>query len=121
MRKAGILYRIIFLFIAGLFLLTYVNQALFTHTHVLPDGTVVLHAHPYHKEKSHDKKIPVHSHSHTPAEYQALSIHIALISAFVFLILLVQRPVSGTILSLNTLSFAKDTPFCITARAPPAV
>lgn len=120
-RKANILYRIILVFVASLFLLTYVNRAFFTHTHVLQDGTIVVHAHPYHKNTAHTKKIPVHSHTHTPAEYQALSIHIALISAFVFLIFLVNRPFLGTFFLINSPFLDKKLNLRFSTRAPPAV
>ena len=59
------------------------NNAIFTHLHILSDGEVIEHAHPY--DKSNDSK-PYKSHHHTNAElifYQNLE-NIILIVFFTF-------------------------------------
>lgn len=38
------------------------NQALYTHTHILPDGSIVSHAHPFNK-KEESKQGAAHQHS----------------------------------------------------------
>ena len=42
-----------------------VNYALFTHAHVLYDGTIIAHAHPFSKSKESDQG---RSHQHTALE-----------------------------------------------------
>jgi amino acid transporter len=44
------------------FLLLIYNKAVYTHVHLLADGTIVTHAHPYQKS---DTSGPVTDHSHT--------------------------------------------------------
>ena len=39
-----------------------VNQALYTHSHVLPDGSIVAHAHPFNKTQE-SKQGAAHQHS----------------------------------------------------------
>lgn len=48
--------------IVGMFI---ANQALFVHAHKMADGTIVQHAHPYHKSESGQ---PFQTHQHTKAE-----------------------------------------------------
>ncbi len=45
------------------------NNAVYTHTHVLTDGTIVTHSHPFNK--SDDSK-PIKSHKHTITELVVL-------------------------------------------------
>ena len=42
------------------------NQALYTHVHVLPDGSIVSHAHPFQKTQQSDKGS---SHQHSTLEF----------------------------------------------------
>ncbi len=63
------------LFFAGLFLavtmaLVY-NNAFFTHTHKLPDGTIIQHAHPYKSDA--DSSSPFKNHHHTSFEFLVLN------------------------------------------------
>ena len=52
--------------------LSILNNAFFLHAHRLPDGQVILHAHPY--KKSQDKApIPITAHHHTAAELFVLA------------------------------------------------
>ena len=66
-----------------LIFLSYVNKAVFTHSHILPDGRIIVHAHPYlkHQGKSDKKDKPVRTHHHTPGQYCLLSHHILYFSA----------------------------------------
>gem|GEM_PF-1864883 len=53
------------LFLVGVvILLSYLNKALFTHSHLLPDGTIVVHAHPYLKHRDVPGKEGGHSAAH---------------------------------------------------------
>jgi hypothetical protein len=60
--------------LTALLLLTFLfqiyNKAVYTHVHLLPDGTIVTHAHPYQKE---DTSNPVTDHSHTKNTLYLLS------------------------------------------------
>lgn len=46
------------------------NNAFFTHTHKLPDGTIVQHAHPY--QNNSDSQSPFKTHHHTSFEFLLL-------------------------------------------------
>jgi len=59
--KKQIVYLIIVLM--GLMI---INKAVFLHSHVLADGTVISHAHPY---QSTDDSKPFQSHHHTNAAF----------------------------------------------------
>jgi len=48
-----------------------VNDAVFVHTHILPDGRVIEHAHPYHSTSSSSDPQP--NHHHTSQEFLLLS------------------------------------------------
>ena len=60
------LLRILPLLIMGIFLL---NNTLFTHTHVLPGGKIVVHAHPFNKSSDDSSN---GMHKHTKVEYTFL-------------------------------------------------
>ncbi len=55
------------------------NKAVFTHAHILPNGTVIVHAHLYNKNK---EPLPVTKHTHTKNEFLLLSLQIFLFSFF---------------------------------------
>ncbi|MEA3447294.1 MAG: hypothetical protein U9Q98_02440 [Bacteroidota bacterium] len=50
----------------ALILMLVVNRAVYFHTHVLPDGTVVQHAHPY---PLHEQKNGKAQHQHSSIEF----------------------------------------------------
>ena len=64
------------------FLLQVINQSVNLHTHILADGTVIIHAHPYHKT---DQSCPVTNHTHTRNELLSLSLLQILFFSFTFL------------------------------------
>jgi hypothetical protein len=68
------------LMLAGIMLLI-ANRMLFVHSHQLPDGTVVIHAHPF--KTSQDKSEPAGSHQHTKYEFLLLNnlAHFIVVSA----------------------------------------
>jgi len=59
--KKQIVYLII-----GLMGLMIINKAIFLHSHILTNGTVISHAHPY---QSTDNSKPFQSHHHTKAAF----------------------------------------------------
>ncbi len=52
--------------ILGLMCLLIINKVVFLHSHMLADGTIISHAHPY---QSAGDSQPVQSHDHTKAAY----------------------------------------------------
>lgn len=56
------------IFISQLFFLITIsliaNKAFFSHIHILPDGSIIVHAHPYSKKKQ-DNSSKKTNHSHT--------------------------------------------------------
>jgi hypothetical protein len=53
------------------FVLLLVNNAVFYHSHVLANGQVVSHAHPYNKSSDKD---PIKTHHHSNAEFLFLDL-----------------------------------------------
>jgi hypothetical protein len=45
------------------------NNSVYQHSHILPDGTIVIHAHPYNKTADNS---PLKKHNHTISEIQIL-------------------------------------------------
>jgi hypothetical protein len=93
------------------------NKAVYTHTHLLADGTIITHAHPYTKTNAPG---PVTNHSHTQNQLFLLSVAELLFFFFVAALILIFRnnytlfsetPVSFYfLLSLNRLK-NKSPPF----------
>ena len=69
-KQSNMVRRATAMFMAVIMLLLIINKALFIHTHILEDGTVIVHAHPYNK--SEDSK-PVKTHHHS--NYALLFFH----------------------------------------------
>ncbi len=61
------------------FLFQVANKAVYTHTHVLANGIVITHAHPYNKT---DSPGPVSNHTHTKNEYVQLAFISLLFACF---------------------------------------
>ena len=66
-RKHLLIYVVLFTIIG--FIVS--NNVLFVHTHILSDGTLISHAHPY--KKANEQNTPVSSHQHTQFEYLVIS------------------------------------------------
>ncbi len=64
----------------GLILMLFANYAFFKHTHVLDNGNIITHAHPYTQESSDD---PQPKHDHTKGELIFLSGLSLLLQSFV--------------------------------------
>jgi hypothetical protein len=79
----------------SLVLVLVVNNSLFTHVHVLENGNLVVHAHPFQKSGQTGSGI---AHSHSAIEFQVLeTLHHILFISFnasitIFLILVAQQP-----------------------------
>ncbi|WP_421919431.1 hypothetical protein [Marinifilum sp.] len=55
--------------ITGLYIMSLLilNNILFTHQHVLPDGKIIVHAHPFHKTDN-----PPNKHHHSKSDFLVL-------------------------------------------------
>lgn len=53
----------------GLFLVLLVNNSLFQHVHVLDNGKIIRHAHPFNKS---DEGSPLSQHKHSTCEFNTL-------------------------------------------------
>jgi len=117
-RKAQLLYKKItvalLILVMGSLL---VNQALYTHTHVMPDGSIVSHAHPFSKNAGCNKNS---THQHSSAEFFLLDLMEVLILC-VFIAFVLKR------YALNTLFREVSSDHLLPAlvpvspgRAPPA-
>ncbi|MCK9270717.1 MAG: hypothetical protein WC271_07390 [Bacteroidales bacterium] len=83
---------VIFLMIGimGMFI---ANQALYVHAHKMADGTIVQHAHPYHKS---DDGQPFKTHHHTKAEIFFLQ-NLQILFVFTFFTLALIDPAKRAI------------------------
>ena len=91
---------VIYLMIAFVIMLM-VNKSLFIHTHIMPDGTVVVHAHPYNKTSD---SAPIKSHNHSKLELVFLANLqlLMLISFFVLVLLVLSKKIKlSTDISFN--------------------
>lgn len=62
-----------------------INQALYTHTHVRPDGSIVSHAHPFNKSQESKQG---RSHQHSTLEFFLLqNLNLLFLIALVSLVL----------------------------------
>ncbi len=120
MKRKLFIQKTALLLVGGIFLLSYVNKAVFTHSHVLPDGRVIVHAHPYfkHKEEKNHKNFPIHSHHHTPNQYYLLSLHHIYYSSFHFFHISAQR-FSQKIFFIRTPFIVESGTFCNFRIRPP--
>ncbi len=92
------------------------NKANWQHAHILSDGTVISHAHPYNKTND---QAPVKNHHHNQSEYCfALNIEILFLCFFssLILVLLAKETFHYRFLSSNVHSFYHHK---LRGRAPP--
>ncbi len=101
--------------VLGLFIL---NNAVFLHAHRLPDGQVILHAHPY--KKSQDAA-PIKTHHHTTAQLYTLGqlqfLFFVLTTLFITIFRIANKRVFSYIYpSLHLKYYAKSR-----GRSPPSL
>jgi len=104
----------------GLFLAIWINGVVFRHAHRLPDGRLIVHAHPYWPFG----KGPILPNNHTAQEILLLDLaaHLPVVVsaffAFLFLLLTVQQ----SVFLFTDRPFRAVSPFhCFSHRGPPAV
>lgn len=95
-----------------------INQALYTHTHVKPDGSIVSHAHPFNKtQESKQGK----SHTHSSLEFFLLqNLNLLFLAALISLVL---NNLGREFLKVQTSAQGYITALLISSpgRAPPLV
>jgi len=94
------------------------NKAVYTHVHKMPDGSIVYHAHPFHKT---DSTSPYATHQHTTLEFfffENLYIFLPLILLFLAVISVSKRKKYELI---NVENFINDYKLCLSDRAPPSL
>ena len=94
------------------------NNIVWQHIHVLPDGTLVTHAHPYSKNTEDS---PAKQHHHTTAEMLLLE-SLAIFIPIAFLTLAIIAFLQKEIFSLKHIEFGvTNLPLHINGRAPPFI
>lgn len=107
------LFSWIFMILVGTMVL---NSALFTHAHILANGTIVVHAHP---SSDTGKKAPSAHHSHNSFEFQLidhLNMLVALFTLLTYLFFLTADWVRSITPSVSVL---KEYRRSSRSRAPP--
>jgi len=78
--------RLVTLLLVSLIAMLTFNQSMNIHTHVLADGTIITHAHPYNKSND---SAPVKNHHHTLIGFQILhNLQIIFLSVFIAIALI---------------------------------
>jgi len=101
-----------------LFGLLTINNTIYQHRHILPDGTVIIHAHPF---KTNPDGSPV-KHTHTANEYIILSAVFHSVYLKAESVSLIALPVTGVISIIAPYIFRITVPFAIAVlslRGPP--
>ncbi len=119
LKKRGSKYVIFLLMIAFVWL--FVNQAMYSHSHILSGGQIITHAHPYTPDKNSNS--PFQSHKHLPGVAFFLdlitNLNVDMFGALLFflflLALLAFVPISRTINSYQEY-YATGT-----GRSPPVL
>ncbi len=94
------------------------NKAVFMHAHIMADGTIVAHAHPY--DKSDDSK-PFKTHHHTTAGLLFFQ-NLTILFFAAFLIYIFSDFYRKTLLSVNnTVSYISFLFTRYNKRAPPVL
>ncbi len=95
-----------------------INQALYTHTHVRPDGSIVSHAHPFNKAQESKQ---AGSHQHSSLEFLLLqSLNLLFLTALVSLVL--NKPdLEFLKVQINTEGYIPALLILSHGRAPPVV
>lgn len=103
-------------------LFVFANNVIFIHTHILPDGGIIIHAHPLPLNSKNQAPYPAKNHTHTPDEYLFFTqifnlLRITLIGLFIFIIFIISNfcPISYFSIKLyNSVNYGVKSP-----RSPP--
>jgi hypothetical protein len=94
------------------------NSFFYTHRHLLDDGTVITHAHPFNKSTDTD---PFKTHTHTAAELTFLATLIYFLPAVILSVLGVSLIIITRYLVLFRQPICQYSLLAPSLRAPPAV
>ena len=100
LRRNGIFSRVLWILIP-MVLALYYNQAANWHLHILQNGMVIEHAHPYHAEKI--PGTPYQQHQHNGLEYLALA-QISFLAILLLVAAALAALTPAKVLSLNLFS-----------------
>mgnify|MGYP006946287589 CR=1 FL=1 len=118
MRKTKVLLqRILSILMIAIISCMIVNRAVFMHTHIMANGTVVTHAHPY--DKSDHSPFKSHKHSNSELLFLQQLKDFLPILAFVFTALLIVKLSSFRNPEIHAPSLLLDRIY--TGRAPPVL
>ncbi|MFB6320276.1 hypothetical protein [Saccharicrinis sp. FJH54] len=111
------LHRAISCFLLAAFTMYVVTQTVFLHTHKMPDGTAITHAHPYNKTT---EQAPFKTHHHTSVDFMMLH-HLHLLF-FVIISFAFAQITKTHLIRLADLFRNVMTPFSasVLGRAPPS-
>lgn len=93
------------------------NNVLFMHIHLLPDGEIVVHAHPF--SNGHKTSEPVNQHEHSDSEYNFFDSLLLLFSANVLLPIAKEHNLLQRVVPVNAEPFLSYSGNQFAQRAPP--
>lgn len=94
-----------------------VNKTFYTHTHVLANGKVVTHSHPYNKSND---QAPVKTHHHTTFDITVIEqVNLLFLIIFIVLAIIIAKPLIFYT-ALKQILYIYYFKFTYTGRAPPA-
>ena len=102
-------------------LLFFYNISSNWHYHKLPNGVIIVHAHPYVTQNNTSGNIPMNTHHHTASQY-AFFAGIMSTMVLLLLILIIKKQQQFLIKSYNNFHSIVDNRFiqqCFDLRAPP--
>ncbi len=96
--------------------LYHLNSVLFTHSHKLENGNIVVHAHPFNRSDANNQE---HSHHHSKEELIYLDIQKNLLIFVNILLILICLNVIHVSLDISYHSFIRTILKAVSDRAPP--
>ncbi len=102
----------------GIMVIMIANQAVFTHFHLLSNGLVITHAHPYNKNSD---KAPFKKHHHSSAEYVLLKQVRILFIGFTVSISFFLFSKKFSYIENLILSYSSGFSIVYTGRSPPCI
>ena len=115
----NIIKRIIAIALLIIVLAISINNSLFIHSHILPDGEVIQHAHPYNT--SENPESPFKTHHHSSFEILLLNNLFSFLWIIIAAVFIVFNK-NVQVISINKLFFRKTNTYSFSlSRGPPIV
>lgn len=95
------------------------NNALFMHIHLLPDGEIVVHAHPFNAEEKTTE--PINQHEHSDSEYSFFDSLLLLFSADFSIPITKIHKTCERVLPLSSQFVVTSNGKVLAQRAPPCL